>query len=85
MFVQRNTLLLADVFENSRNMCLQIYELDPAKFLSAPGLAWQAALKETKVKLDLLTDLDMLLMVEKGVRGGIYNSVYLYPKLITNT
>ena len=85
MFVQRDTLLLADVFENSRNMCLQIYELDPAKFLSAPRLAWQAALKETKVKLDLLTDLDMLLMVEKGVRGGIYHSVYLYPKLITNT
>ena len=46
-------------------MCINIYELDPAKFLSAPGLAWQAALKNTKVKLDLLTDTDMLLMVEK--------------------
>ena len=52
-------------------MCLEIYELDPAKFLSAPGLAWQAALKKTKVKLDLLTDIDMLLMVEKSIRGGI--------------
>ena len=52
-------------------MYLEIYELDPAKFLSSFGLAWQEALKETKVKLDLLTDIDMLLMVEKGVRGEI--------------
>ena len=60
-----NTLLLGDIFENFRNMCIKIYELDPAKFLSAPGLAWKAALKNTEVKLDLLTDIDMLLMVEK--------------------
>ena len=68
--------MLADVFENLRNMCLKIYKLDPAKFLSAPGLAWQAALKSTKVKLDLLTDINTLLMVEKGIRGGICHSVY---------
>ena len=61
-------------------MCLKIYELDPAKFLSAPGLARQAALKKTKVKLDLLTDIDMLLMVEKGIRGGICHSIYQYAK-----
>ena len=61
-------------------MCLKIYELDPAKFLSAPGLAWQAALKKTKVKLDLLTDIDMLLMVEKGIRGRICHSIYQYAK-----
>ena len=61
-------------------MCLKIYELDPAKFLSAPGLAWQASLKKTKVKLDLLTDIDMLLMVEKGIIGGIYHSIYRYGK-----
>ena len=59
---------------------LKIYELDPAKFLSAPGLAWQAALKKTKVKLDLLTDINMLLMVEKGLRGGICHSIYRYAK-----
>ena len=47
------------MFENSRNMCLKIYELDPAKFLSAPGLAWEAALNKTNVKLDLLTDIDI--------------------------
>ena len=76
LYVQSNTLLLADVFENFRNMCLEIYELDPAKCLSAPGLAWQTTLKKTKVKLDLLTDIDMLLMVEKGIRGGICHSIY---------
>ena len=59
--------MLADVFENFQNMCLKIYELDPEKFLSAPGSARQADLKKTKVKLDLITDIDMLLMVEKGI------------------
>ena len=53
-------------------MCFEIYELDPAKFLSAPGLAWQAALKETKVKLDLLIDIAILLIAQEGIRGGIY-------------
>ena len=61
---------------------LEIYKLNPAKFLSAPGLAWQAALKKTKVKLDLLTDIDMLLMVEKGIRGGICHYIYGYEKNI---
>ena len=69
MNVQCDTFLLADVFEIFRNKCIEIYELDPAHFLSAPGLAWQACLKKTKVKLKLLTDIDMLLMVEKGTRG----------------
>ena len=59
LFVQSDTLLVADVFENFRNMCLKIYELDLAKFLSAPGLAWQAALEKTKVKVDLFTDTDV--------------------------
>ena len=65
LFVQSDTLLLADVFERLRNMCITIDELDPEKFLSAPGLAWQAAFKKTNVKLDFLTDIDMLVMVEK--------------------
>ena len=55
--------------------------LIPLRFLSAPGLAWQVALKEAKVKLDLLTDIDMLLTVEKGTRGGICHSVYRYAKV----
>ena len=61
-------------------MFLEIYQLDLVKFLSAPGLAWQAALKKTKVKLDLLTDIDMLLMVENGIRVGISHSIYRFEK-----
>ena len=80
LYVQSDTLLLANIFENFRNMSLEIYELDPAKFLSAPGLACNTTLKETKVKLDLLTDIDMLLMVGKGIRGGICHSIYRYAK-----
>ena len=79
-YVQSDTLLLADVFENFRNKCIEIYELDPAHFLSAPGLAWQACLKKTKVELELLTDIDMLLMVEKGTRGGICQAIHRYAK-----
>ena len=80
MYDQSNTLWLDDIFENFRNMCLEIYELDLVRFLTAPGLAWQAGLKKTKVKLVLLTDIDMLLMVEKGTSGGICHSIYRYAK-----
>ena len=73
LYVQNDTLLLVDVFENFQNMCLKIYELDSTKKFSAPGLAWQAALKQTKVKLDLLTDISMLLMVGKAIRGRIFH------------
>ena len=69
-----------EVLENFQNMCLEIYELDLTYFLSALGLAWQVTLEKTKVKLDLLTDIDMLLMVEKGIRGGICNSIYQCEK-----
>ena len=64
---QSDTLLLADVFENFRNMCLEIYELDPTYFVSAPGLARHACLKKTGVKLELLTDYDMILRLKKGL------------------
>ena len=67
--VQSDTLLLADVFENYRNKCIKIYELDSAHFLSASGLAWQACFKMTRAKLELLTDIDMLLMVEKELEA----------------
>ena len=59
LYVQSDTLLLADVFENFRNMCIKVYGLDPVYFLSALGLAWQACLKKTGVKLELITDIDM--------------------------
>ena len=71
LYVQSDILLLADVFENFRNMRLEIYELDPIYFVSAPRLAWQACLKSTEVKLELIRDYDMMLMIEKGIRGGI--------------
>ena len=74
LYVQSNTLLLTDVFEIFRNMCLKIWELDPVKFFSAPGLAWQATLKKNKVKLGLLTRTDMILMVGKLIRGGLCHS-----------
>ena len=59
-------------------MCIGIYELDPVYFVSAPGLAWQACLKNTKVELELLTDTDMLLMIEKCIRGGICQATHKY-------
>ena len=80
LYVQSDTLLLADVFKNFRKTCLKVYELDPTHFLSAPGLAWQARLKKTSVKLELLTDYGMLLMVEEGIRGGICHAIHRYAK-----
>ena len=80
LYVQSDTLLLADIFENFRNMCLNIYELDPVYFVSAPGLARQACLKKTGVKLELLTDYDMILMIEKGIKGGICQATHRYAK-----
>ena len=80
LYVQSDTLLLADVFENFRDKYLEIQELDPAHFLSAPGLAWQACLKKTMVNLELLTDNDMLMMFEDGIRGGMCQAVHRYYK-----
>ena len=80
MYVQCDTLLLADVFENFRSMGINMYKLDTVHFLSALGLAWQAALKKTQVKLDLLTAVNMLLKVKKGIRRRIYNAVHCYAK-----
>ena len=76
MNVQSDTLLLVDVFENFRNKCIEIYELDPAHFLSTPGIAWHACFKKTGVESELLTNIDMLMMVEKGIRGGICHAIH---------
>ena len=65
-----DTLLLADVFERIGNKCFEIYKLHPAYFLSVPGLVWKACLKKIGIKLELLIDVDTLLMVGKGIRGG---------------
>ena len=80
LYVQSDTLLLADVFENFRDTCFNVYGLDHVYFLSAPGLAWQACLKKTGVKLELIKDIDMLLMIEEGIRGEICHSVHRHSK-----
>ena len=80
LYLATDVLLLADVFENFRDTCLKSYKLDPVHYYSSPGLAWDAALKMTKVKLELLTDPDMHLMVEDGKRGGISMITNRYSK-----
>ena len=80
LYVQSDTLLLADVFENFRKACNKTYELDPARIMSLPGLACQACLKKTGVELELLPDYDMFLMIEEGIRGGICHAVHRYAK-----
>ena len=71
VYLLTDVLLLADVFEEFRRTCLRSYELDPVHFYTSPGLSWKAALKMTKVKIDLLTDIDQHLFVEEGIRGGV--------------
>ena len=78
LYVQTDTLLLADGFKKIRDKCIEIYGLDPSYFCSAPGLAWKQCLKKTDVKLYILTDYQMVLMIEKGIRGGICQSTHRY-------
>ena len=80
LYVKSDTLLLADVFENSRDINIRVYELDSAHFVSLPGLAWQACSKKTNIELEVLTDYDMLLMAEEGIRSGICYSIHQYAK-----
>ena len=71
LYLKSDVLLLSDVFENFRETCFQYYELDPAHYFSAPGLSWNACLKMTGIELELISDVDMYLMIEKGLRGGM--------------
>ena len=84
LYVQSDTLLPANVFENFRNKCIELDQLDPAHFLSAPQLAWQACLKKKGIELELLADIDILLMVEKGIRVGIFMQYIDIQKQIIN-
>ena len=80
LYVQSDTFLLADVFENFRNKCIEILELDPVRFLSAPRLAWRACLEKAEITSELLADIDILLMVEKGIRGGTCHAIHRYAE-----
>ena len=71
LYLMSDVILLADVFENFRNVCMQHYKLDPAHYYTSPGVAWDAMLRMTKVELELIDDIDMYLMIEGGIRGGI--------------
>ena len=78
LYLLTDVILLANVFESFRDVCMNNYGLDPAHFCTAPGLAWKACLKKTGIRLELLQDIDMLLMFEHGIRGGITQAVHQY-------
>ena len=80
LYLQSDVLLLADVFENFRKTCLKHYKLDPAHYYTSPGLAWDACLKETGQQLELLCDYDMLMMFERGIRGGMTHIAKRYSE-----
>ena len=78
LYVQSDTSQLADTFEQFRTLCLNEYKLDPVYFCTTPGLAFEACLKMTKAELELLTDIDMVLLFEKEIRGGISQAIHRY-------
>lgn len=80
LYLKTDVLLLADVFECFRNECLCTYKLDPAHYMTAPSLTWDAALKMTRVRLERIMDMDMYMFLERGVRGGICQTCLRYAK-----
>ena len=81
LYFETNVLLLSNMFETFRTTCLEHYSLNLAHFYISPRLAWKACLKKTKVRLELLTEPDMLLMFERGTRGGITQAVHSYVQM----
>ena len=80
LYQRMDVVLLANVFEEFKNTCMKHYGLDPVNFYTSPGLAWKACLKKTEIKLELLTNPNMLLMFEAGIRGGITQAVHRYTE-----
>ena len=80
LYLKTDVVLLSDVFENFRSTCLSNYELDPAHYFTAPGLSWDACRRQSNVTLELLTDPDMHMMFEKGIRGGISTITHRHAK-----
>ena len=79
-YLASDVLLLADVFENFRKTCLEYYKLDPCHYFTSPGLSWDAMLQMTEIKLELMTDIDMFQLIEKGLHGGISYIANRYGK-----
>ena len=80
LYLRTDVLILADVFENFRKTCMEYYNLDPVHYFSSPGFSWDAMLKKTGVNLELIIDIDIYLMVEKGLLGGIRYIANRYSK-----
>ena len=80
LYLKMDVILLANIFEAFRKVCLDNYGLDPAHFYTAPGLALKACLKKTKIRLELLLDPNMLLMFKRGIRGGITQFIHRWAK-----
>ena len=81
LYLKTDPLLLADVFENFRETCFHHYGLDPCHYMTSPGVAWDAMLKMTEINLELISDIDMQLFIEKGLRGGISYIAHRYGKV----